>query len=96
MQRLIDANALSEKFEKLKEGANLRDTLYLDGVLTVIDAAPTVEPRRGEWERMINPYGELEGFMCECGHQSQSATNFCSNCGRVMVGGADMRKEVDQ
>lgn len=41
----------------------------------------------GVWERMENPYGELEGFMCECGHQSQSASHYCSNCGRKMTGG---------
>ena len=39
------------------------------------------------WERMINPYGELEGFICPCGHSSQSATKFCSTCGAIMSGG---------
>lgn len=39
------------------------------------------------WERMENACGELEGFMCECGHQSNAATPYCSNCGRKMSGG---------
>lgn len=48
-----------------------------------IETADVAEVKRGEWERMINPYGELEGFMCECGHQSQAATNYCPNCGAL-------------
>ena len=43
--------------------------------------------QNGIWERIENPYGELEGFICECGHQSDSASNYCSNCGRKMSGG---------
>lgn len=41
----------------------------------------------GVWERMESACGELEGFICECGHKSDSATNYCSNCGRKMSGG---------
>ena len=48
----------------------------------------------GIWERMINPFGELEGFMCECGHQSLAATNYCSNCGRKMHGGEAAEKAL--
>jgi len=50
------------------------------------ETADVAEVKRGEWERMINPYGELEGFMCECGHQSQAATNYCPNCGALNKG----------
>jgi hypothetical protein len=42
---------------------------------------------KGVWERMEDAYGELEGFMCERGHQSDAATHYCSNCGRKMSGG---------
>lgn len=59
-QRLIDAEALKTKFEKLKkETDTLRDALYLDGVLAVIDTAPTIEVVPKElyeqilWERNI-------------------------------------------
>ena len=38
---------------------------------------------RGEWERIIDPYGKLEGFLCKCGHQSYSGSNFCPKCGGV-------------
>ena len=36
---------------------------------------------RGEWERITDPYGKLEGFLCKCGTQTYSASNFCPNCG---------------
>ena len=36
---------------------------------------------RGEWERIIDPYGKLEGFICKCGTQTYSASNFCPHCG---------------
>lgn len=39
---------------------------------------------KGEWERIMDPYGELEGFLCKCGRQSCSADNFCSSCGMAM------------
>lgn len=40
-----------------------------------------------KWERMVNPYGELEGFICECGYSDTSASNFCPSCGSKMVYG---------
>ena len=43
--------------------------------------------QHGEWERMENAYGELEGFMCVCGRQSNEASKFCPSCGRKMSGG---------
>ena len=36
---------------------------------------------RGEWEHIIDPYGKLEGFICKCGTQTYSASNFCPHCG---------------
>lgn len=42
--RLIDADALIEKFENLKkEAVNIKDILFLDGTQTVVDSMPTVE-----------------------------------------------------
>ena len=40
---------------------------------------------RGEWERITDPYGKLEGFLCKCGTQTYSASNFCPACGRAMT-----------
>ena len=36
---------------------------------------------RGEWERITDPYGKLEGFLCKCGTQTYGASNFCPHCG---------------
>jgi hypothetical protein len=43
-QRLIDANALEAHFTDLKDKSDsIRDKLYLDGVMAVIDVAPTID-----------------------------------------------------
>lgn len=38
----------------------------------------------GKWEAIVNAYGELEGFLCECGRQSMEASNYCPSCGKKM------------
>ena len=40
---------------------------------------------RGEWERITDPYGKLEGFLCKCGTQTYCASNFCPHCGGAMT-----------
>ena len=40
---------------------------------------------RGEWERITDPYGKLEGFLCKCGTQTYSASKFCPSCGAPMT-----------
>ena len=40
---------------------------------------------RSEWERITDPYGHLEGFLCKCGTQTYSASNFCPRCGGAMT-----------
>lgn len=42
--RLIDADALIEKFEKLKEGSKLQDVVFLDGAQAVVDSMPEYKP----------------------------------------------------
>lgn len=94
MGRLIEAEALKKALEPLTCG-KAKNQSYRDGLNDglhnffpqIIDAAPTVDAVKvvhGQWERIINPRGELEGFICQCGHQSQSASNFCPNCGARM------------
>lgn len=39
---------------------------------------------KGEWGRIIDPYGKTEGFLCKCGRQSNSADDFCPSCGKAM------------
>lgn len=40
---------------------------------------------RGEWERITDPYGKVEDFLCKCGTQTYSASNFCPRCGAPMT-----------
>ena len=45
MARPIDADALIKRFTEIKEsGVSLRDAVYLDGVMAVIDTASTLSP----------------------------------------------------
>lgn len=53
------------------------------GAIPAADVAPVVHAR---WEVMRDPYGEIEGFLCSCGHESLSASNYCPECGARMVG----------
>lgn len=41
--RLIDANVLAQRFSAMQECANMRDHVYLMGVLSVIDNSPTID-----------------------------------------------------
>jgi hypothetical protein len=59
---------------------------YLDRDVAIEQWNKRAQTIHKSWERMENPYGELEGFMCVCGHQSQSATNYCPHCGAKMDG----------
>lgn len=81
-QRLIDANKLKSLFRQPID--------YTDAYcIRMIDAAPTIKPKRGEWidnECFDEKYGH--SYDCGlCGYSVIGQQNFCPNCG------ADMRKE---
>ena len=40
----------------------------------------------GEWEEIRDPYGKIEGWLCKCGSESKSKTDFCPHCGADMRG----------
>lgn len=64
MPRYIDADDLRDKV--LNDNTYDNDTVNY--YLGLIDNAPTIDPvKRGKWERIVNAYGELEGFACEFG-----------------------------
>lgn len=50
------------------------------------DVAPVVH---GRWEPIIDPYGNIEGWLCKCGRESKEMCNYCPNCGAKMDGGAN-------
>lgn len=83
--RLIDANALAQRFSALQEGANLRDHVYLLGVLSVIDNAPTIETAQAAHGKWL-VYG-IEHKSCKCsvcGDVYAYLYNYCPNCGAKM------------
>lgn len=94
-KRLIDANALKDRFKlrldwlKLDVHDEYTKGLYhgCDYDITLIDEQPTVdavEVVHGDWLGVGNMY------MCTvCDEQAYVSTNYCPNCGAKMDGGAN-------
>ena len=98
--RLIDADALLEKVEKIqpwdaylgKYAQGIRHCMELVSLL--IRDAPTIEPERetGEWIAIVAELGAhkiiVEGYNCsKCGRYDAEKDNFCPDCGVRMSGG---------
>ena len=93
--RMIDGDALSEWLkdygQKVIKGEREPSLMY---VWKHVQDMPTIEPERktGKWLPIIesDEFGEpyQAGVYCsECGFQSCSVDNYCSNCGaRLMEG----------
>lgn len=90
----ISREAALNRFEQLKEQADtMRDKIYLDGVLAVIDTLPSSDVRpvvHGKWikERTMNGLHYVKCDKCgykEYDHIKYTKFNFCPECG------ADMR-----
>lgn len=93
-KRLIDAEALTAIFSERRENASsLRDRVYLDGVLAIIDSAPTidaVEVRHAKWVNTSSP-DEDNNVDCNCSncgagdkHAKGFHVPFCWKCGASM------------
>ena len=72
MADYIERQSAVNRFEQLKEQADtMRDKLYLDGVLSVIDALPAANVRedvQGEWEWFDEEHGTpIDGWDREWG-----------------------------
>lgn len=89
MGRYIDADALIEKLPKE----------YLGSIIhAMINEAPTIEPKRGEWifktvfpnDKSEFPMGYLVCSVCGSHHSNSTPCNYCDNCG------ADMREVRDE
>lgn len=37
-----------------------------------------------KWEPIVDAYGELKEFICDCGRGSSGASNYCPDCGTKM------------
>ena len=98
----IEREALLKTFEDLKEKSEtLRDKIYLDGVMAVIDTAPAsdvAEVVHGEWlENDGRCYcNRCFEFSCtvtdDTGIIHNDLTKFCPNCGAKMDGGKTENK----
>lgn len=97
MPRLIDADALLEKVEKIqpwdpypsKYAQGIRHCMEVVSLL--IQDAPTIDPvRKGKWEKGIGENGVTASLFCSrCNYENRLwyEWNYCPNCG------ADMRGE---
>ena len=100
--RLIDANALAQRFSAMQECANMRDHVYLMGVLSVIDNAPTidaVEVVHARWNtptysNCVDTYGNPDtcaecsvcGFRWNSEREAKCWFHYCPDCGAKMDG----------
>lgn len=95
MADYIERQAALSRFEQLKEQADtMRDKLYLDGVLAVIDALPAANVRedvRGEWKPTEHPIMPECEDCSVCGYRAVYGHNykFCPHCGARMAGGGE-------
>lgn len=81
--RLIDADALKEQLEPFRYSI-----CGFEGVLALIDNAPTVETEQkerpqGEWK-----LDSIGAYCSECKTHPDYTTNYCGNCGAQMKGNA--------
>jgi len=53
----------------------------IEAMLSDLPTADVAEVRHGRWEEIRDPYGNLEGWLCECGREVKSKDNYCPSCG---------------
>ena len=91
--RLIDADALKTKIQKIKaealEHGFAPESVCGDILLNFLDNAPTIEAKpvvHAHWENEhLNRYGHLCHCCSNCGFSaSHKDKNWCANCGAQM------------
>ena len=94
----IKKEVVIDKFEKLQKRAEtMRDKIYLDGVLAVIENIPTAEVqevKHGEWKE-IKCGDEIFDYYFKCSNCGNTtppkafpvAPDYCPHCGAKMDGG---------
>ena len=80
--RPIDADLLIQ--DTIQEYA--RSKQYRDAITRMVNKAPTIEPKKGEWIDKGNWMG-IECSRCKC--HSRYVTPFCPQCGARMKGVED-------
>lgn len=89
-QQLIE---LVDGLEKVYSSSPLLAEEALEEIKNILEESELKVPTReqvekawkGEWGRITDAYGKVEGFLCKCGTQTYSASNFCPDCGRPMT-----------
>lgn len=93
-----DIIALSEIMPEMYAGLSFSETnaltdainqlaAYEDTGLTPLEIANFQPVKHGKWNTIIDPYGKIEGWICECGRESKEKSKYCPNCGARMDGG---------
>ena len=90
MSRLIDADALKKDLDAWARVINKPQFYNREETLHIIDKAPTVEPKRGEWVQYYETTMDGEtvayGWECSlCGRWAMECEPFC-HCGAYMKG----------
>ena len=88
MKEYIERAIAVKKFENYRRDCEEENDeravqIFEDCVFELMDipADDVAEVRHGRWEEIRDPYGNLEGWLCECGREVKSKDNYCPSCG---------------
>lgn len=78
--RTIDVDELKEALLEARRS----ETDTVPKLIRLIDAQPTIEPKRGRWiDEHESGHGAWVGKCSCCGHENR-VDNYCPNCGARM------------
>lgn len=79
-----ETNPMLDVLQQRIEAINLAQS-----VLRSVSREQVEKVWKGEWETVMSPYGEIEGwFHTECGRKSPEKSDWCPECGKAMTGEA--------
>lgn len=98
MSKYIELKKALQRFEEIKKSRTLlKEAVYLDRVMTVLETIPAADVApvvHGRWKGWITPafyglddfgdpiYRDAIFYRCSiCGRKSAIKENFCPNCG---------------
>ena len=91
MAEYIDREAALKRFEEIKQsGISLKDAIYIDGVMAVIETLPAADVApvvRGEWVDTPNGTETICSYCKADWNVFDNDTyrfNYCPNCGAKM------------
>ena len=98
MAEYIDREAALKRFEEIKQsGISLKDAIYIDGVMAVIETLPAADVApvvHGRWiGKRLDNFKKYQVTCSECGwigienydsYVDPSDFNYCPNCGAKM------------